>query len=97
MSLRIAWLTPYGEDKLWDPALRLRRWNVHNELLRLGIDLLRFYLGNCIRDGVLLPADGQELLHYLLIAPLVLPRLEDERDEFFTGHQTTGKKPIGGL
>jgi glycosyltransferase involved in cell wall biosynthesis len=26
---KILWLTPYKTDKLWDPALRLRRYNVH--------------------------------------------------------------------
>ena len=36
--IKVAWLTPYTTDKLWDPALRLRRWNVHNDFLRMGID-----------------------------------------------------------
>ena len=36
--MRIAWVTLYGKDKLWDPALRLRRWNVHNIFKDLGID-----------------------------------------------------------
>jgi glycosyltransferase involved in cell wall biosynthesis len=36
--MKIIWLTPYSIDKLWDPALRLRRWNVHAEFLRMGID-----------------------------------------------------------
>lgn len=35
--MKVAWLTPYGADKLWDPALRLRRWNVHQELLKMGV------------------------------------------------------------
>ena len=56
MSLRIAWLTPYGEDKLWDPALRLRRWNVHNELLRLGIDSRFLWNALAFSDSELLLA-----------------------------------------
>lgn len=41
--MKVAWLTPYPQSKLWDPALRLRRWNVHNELLKLGIDSVFFW------------------------------------------------------
>jgi glycosyltransferase involved in cell wall biosynthesis len=35
--MKIAWLSPYSSDKLWDPAVRLRRWNVHNKLLEMGV------------------------------------------------------------
>ena len=41
--MKIAWLTPYGSDKLWDPSIRLRRWNVHNELFNMGIDSQFFW------------------------------------------------------
>lgn len=41
--MKVAWLTPYPQSKMWDPALRLRRWNVHNELLKLGIDSVFFW------------------------------------------------------
>ena len=47
MSLnKVVWLTPYGQDKLWDPALRLRRVNVHKQLKKFGIDSV--FIFNCL-------------------------------------------------
>ena len=43
---KIVWLTPYGQDKLWDPALRLRRVNVHNQFLKMGIN--SNFIFNCL-------------------------------------------------
>lgn len=46
---KVVWLTPYGEDKLWDPALRLRRVNVHNQFKNLGINSTFIY--NCLDNS----------------------------------------------
>lgn len=37
-QMKVVWLTPYGPEKLWDPALRLRRWNVHQHLCTMGVE-----------------------------------------------------------
>jgi len=45
-----------------------------------GGDFFRLYLGKGVGYGLLLPADRKQLLDYLVVIPLVLARLEDERD-----------------
>jgi hypothetical protein len=52
-------------------------------------DFLGPYLRKSVGYRFLLPANRCKLLGYLGIVPLVRPRLENERNQFFAGHQTT--------
>jgi hypothetical protein len=44
-----------------------------------GNYLLGFYRGKRVGYGFLVPANGQELLRYLIVIPLVLAGFENER------------------
>jgi glycosyltransferase involved in cell wall biosynthesis len=52
-DVRVAWVTPYTVDKLWDPALRLRRTRVWEQLRLMGVDTLFIYGSEELGDSEL--------------------------------------------
>ena len=76
LDIKILWLTPYGKDKLWDPALRLRRINVHEQFQKFGIN--SNFIFNC------LDYNDEYLLKEIKNSNLVVFTEQSERDLFLT-------------
>jgi glycosyltransferase involved in cell wall biosynthesis len=72
MLNKVVWLTPYGQDKLWDPALRLRRVNVHEQFKKLGINSV--FIFNCLEYS------DEDLLDQLKDADIVVFTEQSRRE-----------------